>query len=277
MKNNEWKITVIEYGVFANTPRGQNIYLSHWGKNGADVLTDNSANVTLVQGHGHNIIFDTGYYDEVRFARDGGAGVLRAGEYLAEVGLKPEDIDTVILSHLHYDHCDNVDLFPNAKVYVGRAEYEGWIQACATIPRHHKVVFVYFEERVMEKLRKIEKEGRLVLVDDGEEIYPGISVHLAAGHSFGDQVLAVNTEDGVFVSTQDAAYTLENVETMTPMGYGLSQVGMCNAFDVIRRLVNDNWHHVIPGHDIDTFQKYRSTVFMKDGVHRLTYLPDKPL
>lgn len=274
MKNNEWKITIIEYGVFANTPRGQNIYLSHWEKNGADILTDNSANVTLVQGYGHNIIFDTGYYDEVRFARDGGAGVLRASEYLAAVGLKPEDIDTVILSHLHYDHCDNVELFPNAKVYVGRDEYEGWKKACQEIPRHHKVVFVYFEERVIEKLKKIEEEGRLVMVGDGDEIYPGLSVHLAAGHSFGDQVLAINTTDGVYVSTQDAAYTLENVETWTPMGYGLSQVGMCKAFDVIRKLVDDNMLHVIPGHDIDTFKKYRNSVYMEDGIHRIAYLPD---
>lgn len=274
MKNNEWKITIIEYGVFADTPRGQNIYLSHWEKNGANILTDNSANVTLVQGHGHNIIFDTGYYDEVRFASDGGAGVLRASEYLEAVGLKPEDIDTVILSHLHYDHCDNVELFSNAKVYVGRHEYEGWKKACQEIPRHHKVVFVYFEERVLEKLKKIEEEGRLVLVEDGEEIYPGISVHLAAGHSFGDQVLAINTEDGVYVSTQDAAYTLENVETWTPMGYGLSQVGMCNAFDVIRKLVDDNMLHVIPGHDVNMFKKYRSTTYMNDRIHRLIYLPD---
>ena len=46
---------------------------------------------------------------------------------LAEEGLKPEDIDTVIYTHLHYDHVGNADLFPDAVTYVQKAEYDNML------------------------------------------------------------------------------------------------------------------------------------------------------
>ena len=45
---------------------------------------------------------------------------------LAKVGFVPEDIEDVILTHLHFDHAGNLDRFPNATFHVQRAEYEGW-------------------------------------------------------------------------------------------------------------------------------------------------------
>ena len=64
----------------------------------------------------------------------------------------------------------------------------------------------------------MKKEGRLILSEDGmENIFPGIDLYLAKGHSYGTQVVRVKTKNGRYVVTGDAAYTLENIITMTPM------------------------------------------------------------
>ena len=53
---------------------------------------------------------------------------------LAKVGYRPEDIDTVVLTHLHFDHAGNFDAFPRARIYVQRLEYERWKAVIAAIP-----------------------------------------------------------------------------------------------------------------------------------------------
>ena len=53
-------------------------------------------------------------------------GVAHPTEILAKIGFAPEDVEIVILTHLHFDHAGNLDCFPNAAFHVQRREYEGW-------------------------------------------------------------------------------------------------------------------------------------------------------
>ncbi|MDP6175158.1 MAG: MBL fold metallo-hydrolase, partial [Rhodospirillales bacterium] len=48
------------------------------------------------------------------------------GTVLAKVGIDPDEVETVILTHLHFDHIGNLDAFPNANFVVQRTEYDGW-------------------------------------------------------------------------------------------------------------------------------------------------------
>ena len=55
---------------------------------------------------------------------------------LAKVELTPADVDTIILTHLHFDHAGNIDAFPNANILVQRYEYEGWKRALKSLGDH---------------------------------------------------------------------------------------------------------------------------------------------
>jgi glyoxylase-like metal-dependent hydrolase (beta-lactamase superfamily II) len=154
-------------------------------------------NVFVVQGLGHNIIFDAGLGDylEDRQRKLYGTSqpsALTAG--LQQLGLTPADIDIVILSHLHWDHAGGsvqrvngrTDLiFPNARHYVHKFEWED-----ASNP-DERTTGVYFPDR----LAAIAAAGKLQLLDsDSFEIVPGVKVLRIGGHTRGQ--LGVEIESG---------------------------------------------------------------------------------
>ena len=140
----------------------------------------------LVRGEGKNILVDTGLYeDEVisppEFEQETGLEAKTMTEALADQGLSPEDIDTIILTHLHDDHCGTSELFTNAEFYVQKAELE----FCRSPhPIDHR-----YDDMFIEDIEFNELEG-------DAEILPGIRVVFTPGHSPGCQAVIVETGQG---------------------------------------------------------------------------------
>ena len=108
---------------------------------------------------------------------------------LAALDVDPASIDTVLISHMHWDHMSNNHLFPNAKIYVQRAEY---LYACAPIPPH---------KWTFDLKRIISTDWQLL--DGDEQILEGLSVLLVGGHTPGSQCILVDTEKGRCALTCD--------------------------------------------------------------------------
>lgn len=140
----------------------------------------------LVQGGGKNILIDTGLdEDEViipkGFAEETGLSVMTITECLEAHGLTPDDIDVVINTHLHDDHCGNNRLFTKAKHYVQKKEFE----FCQNPhPLDHRYDTYFIEDVDFE------------LVDGDAEILPGITVELTPGHTPGIQTVTIQTAKG---------------------------------------------------------------------------------
>ena len=128
----------------------------------------------LIRQGGHNILLDTGFVG-LRTDFEG---------MLSEQGLSPKDIDYVLLTHLHFDHGCNVDLVPDAQFVVSRAEWE-----YATDPN---CADRFIEQGSLLFL----KQARLRLVEDGEEILPGIIAMLTPGHTPGCCSYVLRQPDG---------------------------------------------------------------------------------
>ncbi len=111
-------------------------------------------------------------------------------EQLAKRGVRPEDIDIVILTHLHWDHCYHLRKFSKAKVYAHRKEYEF---AKAPIPLYYKS-YEYPALGLTPQFDGVPFE----LVDGDAQITDGISVYPSPGHSPGHQTVVVNTEAGQY-------------------------------------------------------------------------------
>lgn len=239
-----YKITVVEHGVFKDNPMSATFQGYH-----NQGVEDLPANLTIVQGGGKNILFDTGWRDKEWIEKMNADWVISPQQYLEPLGLKCEDIDMIIISHMHYDHVGNVDLFPNATVYISETEFEFWKMAIG-LPEKYKWAMCFLEPRHYEAVLKIQKEGRLVLTKDGQEIMEGLTVYATPGHSPGSQCLKIDTPDGTYVLAGDAAYTQKNIDDMIPMGYGTTMFEQLTSFDKMSKMVGGNTKRIVPGHDL---------------------------
>jgi glyoxylase-like metal-dependent hydrolase (beta-lactamase superfamily II) len=127
----------------------------------------------------------------------------RLDAVLADEGYEAGDVDAVVLSHLDWDHCYNLDRFADAEVYVGRRELE---YAIAPHPMH--------AERYDAK--SLGRTPPWLTVDltpiEGEtELCAGVTVFPTPGHTVGHQSVAVETDGGTTVVAVDAVPTFENV------------------------------------------------------------------
>lgn len=116
------------------------------------------------------------------------------GRALAARGLGPEDIDTVVCTHAHWDHIENLDFFPRAEIVVHRNE-----RRYMKRPHHNDYGCPAWIDSVFEHFR-----GRLREVEEGVRLLPGVEVVDAPGHSAGTLAVAAATELGTAVLTGDA-------------------------------------------------------------------------
>ncbi|TET87064.1 MAG: N-acyl homoserine lactonase family protein [Desulfobacteraceae bacterium] len=165
-------------------------------------------------------------------------------EKLEALGVDYADIELIIFTHLHWDHCHNLHMFPNARLLVNAREYEF---ALNPIPPYYKS----YEHHKLEK--KAPFVGRTFEKLDGEvEILPGIRIFPTPGHSPGHQSVSVDTEDGVHVIAGDAVFSYDNLD---PAGEHLPFTLMGRFMDIVAawRSLEDIVSRadvVLPGHDM---------------------------
>lgn len=208
---------------YTNTSKGN--YLYHHSTHAfydVEGFTELPVTIFLVQGNGHNILIDTGmsnteiagkYHHPGSYQPEGAA----VYEQLEAMGMKCEDIDTIIFTHLHWDHVYYLDRFTNAKLYVQKAEYEF---AVNPIPLYYKS----YEYPLLGLTPQF--SGREFTLLEGEcEIMDGISVYPSTGHSVGHQTVTVNTKDGVYHCCGDLIFTYDNLKEVPEMHYDITPPG----------------------------------------------------
>jgi glyoxylase-like metal-dependent hydrolase (beta-lactamase superfamily II) len=165
-------------------------------------------------------------------------------DVLSTVGIAVGDIDTVVLTHLHYDHAGGVRSLSRARVVVQRAELAYWTGPAAK--RNAREAWLV-DQRDLAHLAALTDLGRVDLVDGDTRIAAGLSVHLVGGHTAGTQLVMVRTAAGRAVLASDAVHFFENLETDRPGTILHSMPGVYSAFDRARELAAGG--PIVPGHD----------------------------
>ncbi len=181
-----------------------------------------STNCVLARDGRHSVLVDTGYgskyapLDRRSYGMDEGNPVL---ESLASLGVTADDIDLVVLSHLHFDHAGGatrydagrtlVPTFRNARHVIGRLE---WEDATSGAP---ELATAY----LMENLTPLAEAGLVELIEGGTQIVPGLSARLTGGHTRGHLSLAFESEGQVAFFIGDICASTAHLHPMWNLSY----------------------------------------------------------
>ena len=161
---------------------------------------------------------------------------------LRRAGIDPKDVEYVLLTHLHWDHAGNCDLFPQARVLVQRDELR-----YAIAPGR------FFRKSFLSTLGGWDRPPYLLpnldVIDGSTEIAPGLSVLPVPGHTPGSQAIVVDTAAGRFCISGDSVCTYENIERDVPPGFHVDVDASMDSMDRMRGVAD----HVLPSHDYAVF------------------------
>jgi N-acyl homoserine lactone hydrolase len=197
--------------------------------------------VFYLEGGSEKILVDTGleqFMVPPGAAEELGLEILEFEDALATYGLKPEDIDIVIHTHLHNDHCENDYKCTRARVFVQKAEYEFF-------QNPHPVDHRYFPDLL--------DDVEVVTVEGDAEIVPGVSVLLTPGHTPGGQSVVVNTKKGKAVITGFCCNE-QNFPASGPVVPSGVHLDLIQAYESARR-VKETADILIPLHDLSVGKK----------------------
>jgi glyoxylase-like metal-dependent hydrolase (beta-lactamase superfamily II) len=181
------------------------------------------SSVTYIESDNHKILFDTG-----------GPNVRSAiCKHLQYIGVSPEEISILVISHFHDDHVRNFDYFPKARILLHEVE-ANW---ALTEPDDFAIPQHLFPA--------LQKTGRLELIKKDSEILPGIATMLVPGHTPGSMAIVLRSSDmPVTVITGDA---VKNLSELATGKVDKSDDHTASAKSI--KKIRDIAEVVIPGHD----------------------------
>lgn len=199
--------------------------------------------VWVLMNGARRIVIDTGY-DSAEGQRRNRPIARDPASALLALNLDPETVETVIITHLHYDHAGGLDRYPNAVFHLQEAD-----MAFATGPCmcDASLQMPFTVDHVCEMVKHV-YSGRVVFHDGDGEIAPGVTVHKIGGHSRGLQAVRVMTAGGPVCLASDAAHYYENFVAKKLFPIVVDRDVMLRGFDRIVHLAGDA-ARVIPGHD----------------------------
>ena len=206
--------------------------------------------IWLVRGADCSFVVDTGFAADVAARR--GRQLLRLpAEGLALLGVDANQVNDVIITHMHYDHVGTFDAFPKAQFHLQDDEMA---YATGRHMRHKQFNHGYEVDEVVGMVRMVFKD-RVTFYSGEAELAPGISVHRIGGHTHGLQCVRVNTQRGWIVLASDCSHFYEHFEqkrvftTMFHVGEAI------DGYATLNRLAQSP-RHIIPGHDPLVMTRY---------------------
>ncbi len=183
-----------------------------------------ASTVTLVESHGERILIDVSHYGRRRLLLDA----------LSKKNLSPKDIDVVILTHLHWDHALNVDLFKNSRIYVSEKELD-------------------YNNRITEEdpftirnFKKLLDHSNIVYTNGGDRISNEVKILDTRGHTEGHLSVAVGNPNEGFITTGDSITNMRAWNRNRPDIVMFDEKYALKSVEETKKL---GYKLIIPGHD----------------------------
>jgi glyoxylase-like metal-dependent hydrolase (beta-lactamase superfamily II) len=237
-ENSRYRAYAIRYGHRDEVPAYEAFHRPHAAPpGGMDYF------IWLVTDGERHVVVDTGYA-EAEGTRRGRQFLRSPDRGLAELGVDTSRIERVVLTHFHYDHIGGQALFPNATFYVQEEEMRFYTGPDAGRPVIRDSIYL---PDVL-SLVSLNYAGRVRFVDGDAQIYPGVWVHKASGHTAGMQFVSLAHRRGRAVLTSDASHYYANMEESNVFNTFVDLAGVLRGHQRIREIASAP-ELIVPGHD----------------------------
>lgn len=191
-------------------------------------------------------LVDTGFAPEVgdRRRRE---HYTTPGEALPrQLGIAPESVTAIVITHAHWDHTGNIGQFPNAQLVMAETEYDFWTGPLAA--RTHFAA--HAEPAEIALLARAREQDRLTLIRGRHALRPGVELIEVGGHTPGQLIVSVATAAGATaVLASDALHFYAEAEYDRPFAILADLPAMYRAYDLLNELAGQPGTHLVAGHD----------------------------
>ena len=201
---------------------------------------------------GRIAIVDTGFHREQYFRQFTVKDYIAPSEAIAPLGLKPENVTDIFLSHMHWDHAGGIDLFPAARVWVQKDEYDYYTGDAWQSRTTHGGIDA---DDVLEIVKR-NTQGKVSFVrGDDDTSLSGIVFGVGGKHTWASQFVTVQTREHTVVIASDNMYLYENLDTHKPIAQTLDASSNLRTQDRMCALASEP-RLLVPGHDPAVFARF---------------------
>ncbi|HEX3688128.1 MAG TPA: N-acyl homoserine lactonase family protein [Solirubrobacteraceae bacterium] len=236
-----WTVTALRYASRMTTRSDVFLRYAQYGE--PDGPQEMAYYLWVLRNGERTIVVDTGF--------SAAAGGSRRREFLvaplaalARAGVMPDAVDTVINTHLHYDHAGHLDAFGDAEVLVNRTEFEFWTGVYAGRTQFG----AHIEPAEIGALAARLEAGAVTLMDRETEVTPGVVVAEVGGHSPGQSVVFIEGEQGPIALASDAVHFYEELDRDRPCAILVDLELVYRGYDIIRTWIRGGGR-LVAGHD----------------------------
>jgi len=244
----KYEVYAVRYATLANFPMSSLIA-------GADRSRrlDIAMMIWVLKGlDGRVAIVDSGFHRDQYFKQFTVKDFVLPSDAIAPLGLNASDVTDILLTHMHWDHAGGIDLFPNARVWIQKDEYDFYTGEAWQARNTHGGIDA---EDVLEIVKR-NTQGKVSIVrGDDETTLSGITFGIGGKHTFQSQFVTVQTAKGTIVLASDNMYLYENLDTHTPISQTLDAASNLRAQDRMKSLASEA-RLLVPGHDPAVFDRF---------------------
>ncbi len=198
----------------------------------------------VIRTKNRTILVDTGFDDAETAHRWKIRNFVPPTSRLRQLGLSPNDVSDIILTHAHWDHMGNLSAYKNAAIWIQDREYR-WLKRMVSAATPHARGMRLKDLKV---LRRAEKEGRLKRVSGTKQLLPGIRMTLGGAHTPGSQYVSVQTLVGPVIIAGDTTYLYRNNQRHEPIGTAVDYEDNLDTIREMQRRAASPFY-ILPGHD----------------------------
>lgn len=247
------------YACLIGKSQRKHHFMFHMSKQSDEVTLVYPFWVLSAKGHAP-ILVDTGFAHDI--ATHHGVGDYRdPSESLAALGIAPEEIKLIVVSHLHYDHFGVPERFPNAEFVLQAEDVDYFTRRGLGHPACGLA-----DPKSLGQLVELRKAGRVRELSGDAELAPGVRAVHVGGHTPGMQVTVLDTGTERLVLACDASHFYANLETNTPTAVIHNYEAYESGFETIKREAQGGrW---LPGHDpkmLETMKQVQSGIYHVSG------------
>jgi glyoxylase-like metal-dependent hydrolase (beta-lactamase superfamily II) len=202
--------------------------------------------------NGDLILVDAGFTRQKFITQWKPVGYVTPDSALRRAGFDPARVTDIVISHIHWDHADGVERFPNARIWLQREEFDYYVGP------NGEAKGPAIDADVAAMFRRLHSAGRVRFTEgDSVEVRPGIRVHTGGKHTWASQFVSAATPSGTVVIASDNAYLYENLDGARPIAQTLDSLSNLRAQRRMKALASSPTL-VVPGHDPAVMTRFPS-------------------